>query len=65
MMLPKPTPNQIEQIVHIIGDTTNGFTGSEIGHALAQGRMEAPNPELTKRKRLNNAFCVAVYRKAV
>lgn len=60
MAMPKLTPNQIEQIARIMGDTGNGFTGSELGHLLAQCRMDDPDPGLTKWKRLHNAFCVAV-----
>lgn len=60
MMLPKLTPNQIERIAQIMGDTANGFTGSELGHHLAQCHIADPNPELTKWKRLYNAFCYAV-----
>ena len=60
MTLPRLTPNQIEQIAHIMGDTVGGFTGSEIGHFLAQCRIDDPNPGLTKWKRLYNAFCVAI-----
>ena len=60
MVLPRLTPNQIEHIAHIMGDTNNGFTGFEIGHFLAQCHMDDPNPGLTKRVRLYNAFCSAV-----
>lgn len=60
MALPRLTQNQIEQIARIIGDTVNGFTGDEISHILAQCRINDPDPGLTKWKRLNNAFCVAV-----
>ena len=60
MTLPRLTPNQIEQIARVMGDTGDGFTGSEIGHLLAQCRMDDPHPGLTKWKRLYNAFCVAV-----
>lgn len=60
MTLPRLTPNQIEQIARVIGDTENGFTGTEIGHHLAQCHMADPNPSLTKWKRLYNAFCVTV-----
>ena len=48
MVLPRLTPNQIEHIAHIMGDTNNGFTGFEIGHFLAQCHMDDPNPGLTK-----------------
>lgn len=60
MALPQITPNQIEQVARIMGDTENGFTGSEIAHFLAQCQMNDPNPGLTKWKRLYNAFCYAV-----
>lgn len=60
MALPRLTLNQIEQIARIMGDTENGFTGTEIGHLLAQCRIDDPNPGLTKWKRLYNAFCIAV-----
>ena len=60
MTLPQLTPNQIEQIARIMGDTKDGFTGSETGHLLAQCRMDDPDPGLTKWKRLYNAFCAAV-----
>lgn len=60
MDLPTLTPNQIEQIARVMGDTTNGFTGSKIGHHLAQCHMEDPDQGFTKWKRLHNAFCLAV-----
>lgn len=60
MPLPTLTPPQIEQIARIMGDTTNGFTGSELGHHLAQCHLADPDPSLTKWKRLYNAFCEAV-----
>lgn len=60
MAMPKLTPNQIEQIAHVIGDTNAGLTGSELGHLLAQCRIDDPEPGMTKWKRLYNAFFVAV-----
>lgn len=60
MALPKLTQNQIEQIAHIMGDTNAGLTGLEIGHFLAQCRIDDPDSRLTKWKRLYNAFCIAV-----
>ena len=60
MAFPRLTPNQIEQIARIMGDTSYGFTGSELGHRLAQCHMDDPDPLLTKWKRLYNAFCSAV-----
>ena len=62
MALPRLTSNQIEQIARIMGDTNNGFNGSEIGHHLAECRMNDPDPKLTKWKRLYNAFCVSANR---
>ena len=60
MALPTLTPNQIEQIARIMGNTKDGYTGSEISHHLAQCCMKDPDPGLTKWKRLYNAFCVDV-----
>ena len=60
MALPTLTANQIEQIAHIMGDTDNGFTGTELGHHLAQCHMADPDLGMTKWKRLYNAFGAAV-----
>ena len=60
MELPQLTSTQIERIAQILDDTNNGFTGSELGHFLAQCRMDYPDSGMTKWKRLYNAFCVAV-----
>lgn len=63
MTFPRLTPNQIEQIARIIGDTNGderGLKGFEIGHHLAQCHMEDPDQGMTKWKRLYNAFCKAV-----
>lgn len=60
MGLPALSQPQIEQIAKVLGDTGNGFTGSEIGHHLAQCRIPDPDPGLTKWKRLHNAFCASV-----
>jgi uncharacterized protein (TIGR02391 family) len=60
MTFPKLTPSQIEQIARILGETGDGFSGSEIGHHLAQCQMKDPDPGLTKWKRLNSAFGLAV-----
>jgi uncharacterized protein (TIGR02391 family) len=53
------TEGQIEQIAHILGDTANGFTGSQIGHLLAICKIEDVNPDYTKWMRLYNAFIKA------
>lgn len=50
------TQSQIEAIAAALADTSEGLTGSEIGHLLATCRMSDPTPTLTKRYRLHNAF---------
>lgn len=50
------SPGQIEEIAKILGDTDEGLTGSEIGHLLRSCGIPDTNPELTKWKRLYNAF---------
>jgi len=53
------TQGQIEKIAKIIGDTSAGLTGSEIGYILNSIKIQDPNPEMTKWKRLYNAFVKA------
>ena len=60
MALPNLTQPQIERIAQILGDTSSGFTGSEIGHHLAQCGFNDSDPGNTKWKRLYNAFCEKV-----
>src|SRR5258708_34385824 len=38
------------------GESSEGLTGSETGHILATLKMADPNPDMTKWKRLHNAF---------
>lgn len=59
MSLPMLNGQQIEQICHILADTDNGFTGSQLGHMLAECGIPDPDPGMTKWKRLYNAFCEA------
>ncbi len=47
---------QVRAIADALGDTTDGLTGSEIGHLLATCKITDPDPALTKRHRLYNAF---------
>jgi uncharacterized protein (TIGR02391 family) len=47
---------QLEAIASALGDTNDGLTGAEIAHLLATCRMADPDPGLTKRHRLYNAF---------
>lgn len=58
--LPSLTSAQVEQIAKVLGDTGNGFKGTEIGHILAQCRINDTDPTNTKWKRLYNAFAEAV-----
>lgn len=46
----------LEQISKILGDTSNGLTGSEISYFLQQCEIKDITPEMTKWKRLYNAF---------
>jgi len=48
--------SELEAIAAALGDTSEGLTGSEIGHLLATVKVAAPSPQLTKWKRLYNAF---------
>lgn len=50
--------SEMEAIAGALADTSEGLTGSEIGHILSSLKMEDPNPEMTKWKRLYNAFVV-------
>jgi uncharacterized protein (TIGR02391 family) len=48
--------SHLQAIADALGDTSNGLTGSEIGHLLMTCKMGDPSPELAKRHRLYNAF---------
>jgi len=48
--------SELEAIAAALADTSEGLTGSEIGHILASLRMLDPTPTMTKWKRLHNAF---------
>src|SRR6267142_2883127 len=48
--------SDLEAIAKALGDTSEGLTGSEIGHILASLKMADPNPDITKWRRLHNAF---------
>ena len=49
----------IENIANILGDTNEGFTGSEIHNFLIQSQIEDIDPTNTKRIRLYNAFAAS------
>ena len=46
----------IEVIAKILADTSNGFTGSEIGSLLSECQIPDPDPKITKWRRLNTAL---------
>lgn len=50
--IPKINDQVLENVCNVLGDTSVGLTGSEIGTLLSQCRIEDPNPSITKRKRL-------------
>ncbi len=49
-------PQQLEAIARILADTDSGLTGSQIGYILQDCKIPDVNPEMTKWKRLFNAF---------
>ena len=53
------TPVVIECIANVLGDTSEGLTGSEIHKCLIQSGIEDVDPISTKRVRLYNAFANA------
>lgn len=48
--------SELEAIAAALADTSEGLTGTEIGHILASLKMADPAPTMTKWKRLHNAF---------
>lgn len=48
--------SELEAIAQALADTENGLTGSEIGHILTSLKMADATPDMTKWKRLHNAF---------
>lgn len=50
------TQSEIEAIANALGDTGGGLTGSDIGHLLRSCSIPDPSPELSKRRRVYNAF---------
>lgn len=52
-----PFPSErLESISKVLADTTTGLTGSEIDHLLRNCDIPNPTPDMTKWKRLYNAF---------
>jgi hypothetical protein len=58
------SPQQLTAIAKVLGDTVKGLTGSEIGYFLADCKIP-DGPEMTKWKRLFNAFVEWQNRKQV
>ena len=56
MQLPKFDLGALESICEIFGDTTVGFTGSEIGKLLRESAIDDIMPQITKRTRLFEAL---------
>jgi hypothetical protein len=54
--IPPFSAQQLTAICQALGDTDSGLTGSQIGQLLANSGISDPNPEMTKWKRLFNAF---------
>lgn len=50
------TRGQLRALADALGDTTDSLSGSEIGELLAACQIADPDPTLTKRHRLYNAF---------
>jgi uncharacterized protein (TIGR02391 family) len=54
--VPTFSPQQLTAIAKILGDTTTGLTGPQIGYLLQDAKIPDVNPDITKWKRLFNAF---------
>jgi len=54
--IPSFSSERLEAISKVLADTTEGLTGSEIDHLLRNCNIPNPTPDLTKWKRLHNAF---------
>ena len=50
--------NVLEMISNVLGDTSEGLTGTEIHRFLLQSRIEDVDPTNTKRYRLFNALAI-------
>jgi len=54
--IPTFDSQQLTAIAKVLGDTVNGLTGPEIGHLLSECKIRDVSPDMTKWKRLFNAF---------
>lgn len=55
-LVPPFPPERLEAVAKVLADTSDGLTGSEIGHLLEDCAIPDPDPGMTKWKRLYNAF---------
>lgn len=53
---PAFSPDQLQALCDVLGDTRDGLTGGEIGRLLAACRIDDPVPGMTKRYRLFEAL---------
>ncbi len=56
MKIPSFSKANLEQACNVLGDTSTGLTGSEIGRYLRECGIDDPNPGMTKRIRLYDAL---------
>ena len=56
MKIPSFNKANLEQVCNVLGDTSTGLTGSEIGRYLRECGIADPNPGMTKRIRLFDAL---------
>jgi len=56
MKIPAFNEANLEQVCNVLGDTSTGLTGSEIGRYLRECGIDDPNPGMTKRIRLYEAL---------
>src|SRR5438105_5043978 len=54
--VPTFNPQQLQSIAKVLADTSDGLTGSEIGYLLADCKIPDISSDMTKWKRLFNAF---------
>lgn len=54
--IPPFSAEALEAVSKILGDTNEGLTGPEIDHFLRNCKIPNPTPDMTKWKRLHNAF---------
>lgn len=54
--IPKLDDNRLQALCDVLGDTSSGLTGTEIGQLLQRCSIPDPEPGITKRKRLFEAL---------